>query len=441
MAAIGATGTPAVTITDNDLRATKSTDEEDGTANVTAGAAGDLGSFTETSGMSTAYTYLTAVAADADATASVKFDLVASVVDSTSLTGAADTETSDSEDVAILTLTPKVVSTAAITAAKHKHAVAIGTAATETFSIHVNGTTQLMDANVTPQTNATLFMAEIVDTANLTRASAYGVTLAAKVGAYPTGKIAIGNAASATDDVSSFGANLGVRTLNVTKTAVVNLTVDGVTMSGTVAALNVTGGTSWTDDGAILSADELITVIANAWQKTYVNAAGVSEKITSFVVNSDTTNDELDISTKPGSGSRGYDKSYALSITAASTTVQSAVYGAMYGATSDASDNNTISGGIIVSVEADTGGSILDETNALSFRFKSQLNTITTSKYDNFELLTTTLNANANPAVNVVSSTDIFPSEARDDARRRGASVAEVATAATTFNRVEWVKP
>jgi hypothetical protein len=176
-------------------------------------------------------------------------------------------------------------------------------------------------------------------------------------------------------------------------------------------------------------------------KKTYVNAAGVSEKITSFVVNSDTTNDELDISTKPGSGSRGYDKSYSLSITAASTTVESAVYGATYGATSDASDNNTISGGIIVTVEADTGGALLDETAGLSFRFNGQLNTITTTRYDGFELLTTTLDANANPAVNVVSSTDIFPSEARDDARRRGASVAEVATAATTFNRVEWVKP
>jgi len=161
MAAIGATGTPNLTITDNDLRATKSTDEEDGAANVTAGAAGDLGSFTETAGMSSAYAYMTAVAADADATASVKFDLVASVVDSTSLTGAADTETSDAADVAILTLTAKDVTTAALDATKHKHALGISTTATTELVIIIPaaaaGVTRLLDpaTAVTAQANAT----------------------------------------------------------------------------------------------------------------------------------------------------------------------------------------------------------------------------------------------------------------------------------------------
>ena len=77
-------------LVDNDLNASKSLDE-DGTANVTAGASGDLGSFTTTSGMDTAKAYLTAVAADSDSAATVEFDKVDSVVDSTSLTGAADT--------------------------------------------------------------------------------------------------------------------------------------------------------------------------------------------------------------------------------------------------------------------------------------------------------------------------------------------------------------
>jgi hypothetical protein len=185
-------------------------------------------------------------------------------------------------------------------------------------------------------------------------------------------------------------------------------------------------------------------------KKTYVNAAGAKEKLTVFVVNSDTTNDELDIAVKSGSGSRGYNKAYSLSITAASTVVESAVYGAMYGVTSDASDNNTISNGIIVTVEADTGASLLDETAGLTFRFDGEATTAVThamgagdkfQQPNGYTLLTTTLNANANPAINVVSSTDIFPSEARDDTRRRGDSVAEVATDATTFNRVEWVKP
>ncbi|MGY8868722.1 MAG: hypothetical protein ACKVJK_24205, partial [Methylophagaceae bacterium] len=135
MTAIGATGTPAVTITDNDLNATTSTDEEDGAsaaANVADGAAGDLGAFVTASGMDTAKAYLTAVAANAASAATVKFDKVDSVVNSE---GATDTETSDQLDVAILTLTAKVVSTPAQDATKHRLAIGVKTSATPAFGL------------------------------------------------------------------------------------------------------------------------------------------------------------------------------------------------------------------------------------------------------------------------------------------------------------------
>ena len=90
------------------------------------------------------------------------FDKVDSVVDSTSLTGAADTETSDQLNVAVLTLTAKNVTTAAIAAAKHKHALAINaTGATKSVNILVNGSDLLFDAAVTPTANATLFINDI----------------------------------------------------------------------------------------------------------------------------------------------------------------------------------------------------------------------------------------------------------------------------------------
>ncbi|MDG0968120.1 MAG: hypothetical protein P8N93_07405, partial [Flavobacteriaceae bacterium] len=63
MTAIGATGTASVSISGNDLTATKSDNLDDGTTNAADGKAGDLGSFTTTSGMDTAKAYLTAVAA------------------------------------------------------------------------------------------------------------------------------------------------------------------------------------------------------------------------------------------------------------------------------------------------------------------------------------------------------------------------------------------
>jgi len=77
---IGATGTPVVNIYNNDLTATKLTDSDDGTTDVANGKAGDLGSVTSTSGMSTLKTYLTAVAADADSLAAVYFDTVESFI-------------------------------------------------------------------------------------------------------------------------------------------------------------------------------------------------------------------------------------------------------------------------------------------------------------------------------------------------------------------------
>ena len=93
LTAIGAAGSPSVTITDNDFNASVSDDEND--------------SFTTTSGMETLKAYLTAVAADADSNADVKFDTVDSVID-----GDGTETATDAIDQYILTLTAKVVSTA-----------------------------------------------------------------------------------------------------------------------------------------------------------------------------------------------------------------------------------------------------------------------------------------------------------------------------------------
>ena len=75
MATFGATGKPNVKIYDNDLEGTQVDEEEDGT-DVADGKTGDLGDTTSESGIKTAYTYLAAVKADADATMSVFFDTV-----------------------------------------------------------------------------------------------------------------------------------------------------------------------------------------------------------------------------------------------------------------------------------------------------------------------------------------------------------------------------
>ena len=76
LTAIGETGKPTVRIYDNDLIASKVTDEGDGPTNIANGQDGDLGKVSTNSGMDTAKGYLGVVAADADSTAEVYFDTV-----------------------------------------------------------------------------------------------------------------------------------------------------------------------------------------------------------------------------------------------------------------------------------------------------------------------------------------------------------------------------
>jgi hypothetical protein len=393
--------------------------------------------------MDTAKAYLTAVAADADSAARVEFDQVDSVVDSTSLTGAADTETSDQLNQAVLTLTAKNVTTAAINAAKHKHALAINaTGATKSINILVDGTNLLLAADVTPTANATLFINDIKSATNLTRAAAYGVTLDAHPGAYPTGKILIANAASLTDESYSLGANNGVVAFNVSSTDIVNLTIDGVLLSGTLADLAADGAPDRGYTIASATTPSIATfrdIVAGAWTTKYGAGTGAvdSSAISLFEVSTGTAA-TISIKAKDRSGRRGYDKGYSLSITSASTTLSSSVYGLTYGATTDASDNNTIGNGIIVTVEAATGGTILDETIGLKMQFQGA--NISETTYANvYTLLSTTALLNANPTVATTIATNIYPGDARGDAVNAEGSVAEVADAAVSFNRLAWL--
>ena len=125
-------------------------------------------------------------------------------------------------------------------------------------------------------------------------------------------------------------------------------------------------------------------------------ASAVGDPLSLFTLSTETAG-QITINAKAGSGRRGFNKSYSLSITAASTTMSSAVYGLSYGATTDPSDNNTISGGIVVTVEAQTGGSLLDETNGLVFQ--SSADDVDAATANRIELLSTTLLLNSTPQV------------------------------------------
>jgi len=211
----------------------------------------------------------------------------------------------------------------------------------------------------------------------------------------------------------------------------VNLTIDGKLLSSTVGSLRASGAYSDSDT----SPAGFVSDLAYAWNTKYATSGSASDTMSLFSVDGDTASSVLAISAKSGSGSRGYDKAYSISITAASATLGSATFGAYYGATTDASDNKTISNGIIITIESDDAGTVLDRTSAMAFTDGS--GAVLTSSTGITEILHTQLRAVAETGT--TTTDNIYPRDARGDVVVAEGGVDEVATAATAFDRTSWL--
>ena len=131
-----------------------------------------------------------------------------------------------------------------------------------------------------------MFIADIKSALNLTRAAAYGVTLDANPGAYPTGRIVVGNAASLTDEAYSLGANNGVVAFNVSATDLVNLTIDGVlTYLELLQILQLSSLRIQHRKCDSPSATEFVDLIGDAWNVTYVVLERVLHSIIIYMFN------------------------------------------------------------------------------------------------------------------------------------------------------------
>jgi hypothetical protein len=423
MTAIGATGTASVSISGNDLTAEKSDNLDDGTTNIADGKSGDLGSFTTDSGLDTAKAYLTAVAADADSKANVVFDTVDSAV---SNEGASESDLGSDIITGALTqvlvLTPKIVTTPAQDATKHKIAYGIsiaggatkfGIAEPDGANILVNGS-EVNQTSLTLDANETLAIAQIKRAAALTRATAYDLTLDANNGYKPTGEIRFTSDSSTAEYSLNPGKNGQTNTVRAGD--FVNLTIDGLTVSATIAAAS--SGTTANQD--------IINKLTDAWTTQYGTSGAASYSMSLFTVGSTTT--KITISAKSGSGRRGFNKSYSVVVIPATTVGASSTLNAEYGLTSSSSDNNTISNGLVVTLESNIAGVLLDAVAGASVTRNSTASVV---------LLSTT----NKPVANVATTTtkNIFPDDARGDAVLPESSVTEVATAATTYNRVSWL--
>jgi hypothetical protein len=316
----------------------------------------------------------------------------------------------------VLVLTPKEITTPAQDATKHRKAYGVLVDGTTRFGLKKGAANIFVDGSENPvssltlDANETLAIASIKRAAALTRATAYDMTLDAHSGYKPTGKIRFTSATS----TAEYGFNT-TQSATVIRSAsdVLKLTINGKSVTTTVAA-----GTT--------SEDTISEALASRWQAVYgdVDAASYSE---SLFTTSTGTNDVISIAAKDGSGRRGFDKSYSVSVTPYTTVGASTTLLAEYGETSSGSDNNTISGGLIVTLESNIEGVLLDAVAAVTF----------VSTAGDVEALSTT----NRPVANVATTTtkNIHPTDARGDAVLPESSVTEVATAATTYNRVSWL--
>ena len=418
MTSIGATGKPNVTIKDNDLNATKSDDEND--------------AFTTASGMETLKTYLTAVAADADSNADVKFDMVDSVID------ADGNETSDQADQYVLTLTAKDVTTAQEDEVLASYAYIV-TDGANNFGLTIGGTVITTDVNsatsnnpdtsIDLDSNTTLALAQIAAAATITRAASVDVDLSAHLGASPTLDITFYSLVNTTTN----GENLSDAAAGARATAGTNVpsgTSTGTFLTIDIGGLTATGtfDTSITDSAGA----SLAKGIADAWNAKY-GGGGASNTLSLVdTITYATTSNVLNIKAKAGSGRRAHNMAVSLSLTTSGTT-DTADW--LIGTSDGSSDNKLVGEGIIL---------VLKETatGALSVAPGVQITGTT-------EQLTTTLltNSNSGSGKNTSTTANIYPTEARGDgAEGTGGDaviaendVEEVSTPAVSQNRVAWL--
>ena len=174
--------------------------------------------------------------------------------------------------------------------------------------------------------------------------------------------------------------------------------------------------------------ENIVDALVSKWTTQYGTANSASYSYSLFTVSTATGAEQIDIAAKDGSGRRGFNKAYSISYILATTTGASVTIAAEYGATSASTDNNTISGGIVVTIESNLGGTLLDVAKGVSITGLLGANV---TKLSTTELVV--------GKTNTTTTKNIYPKEARGDARLPEAAVTEVATAATSTDRTAWL--
>jgi hypothetical protein len=416
LAAIGATGEANVKVEDNKLVASLATDEEDGATaadDVADGAAGDLGSFTTSSGMETLAPYLTKVAADADSIANVVFDEVDSVVDSE---GATDSEVTDQTDYVVLSMkaaTPAEI-TGAYTATVEKRAFIVDVSAGSAFDLQVDDVSVLHDGSnygqVTITSNQVVAKSELLTSLATTRATDLGFTLdVVKGGNYTLPAVTFLNSVSSVSNGESY-SNDGANSLTTATSYLTTYDEFTLTIGGKSVRASVTGATS---SAASVIADALATAWGAKWASD-----GASANFSFWTTASGQTSGNAIIEAvslrSSNSGTRAAADTVAITWSKATSAQVSLVSSGArtesvidwtIGATEASSDNGTSSDDLVIKLTEVTDGVISSGTATLVVDGAAILP---------MEITTNLLSNDS--AQNTDTTTSIYPTDGRGDA-------------------------
>jgi len=333
--------------------------------------------------MNTLKTYLTAVAADADTTAAVWFDTVESY---TNESDAESTDlTYDDSDAAAKILVKSAETTAAKGATKAKVAYKLtGVSDGERIQFYVNGNRLLRDGTGNSYVSNTLVLSgnqttdinKIKDAAHLSLATDNDVTLNAYAGGNDSFTVSIiaqvGNTTSGAGYTGgerySTAAALSGAVSSASQTNYVGgLGTDDI-ITLTVGSNTATATVAHAISGTNSAASVIATAIVSAWASKYgsngTNSATAIASVT-LVGQNQVRVDPLD------PGTRGHNIQVAFSITNSATGPTSVsdigtAFDYLLGATRSTADNVALSDDIIVTLESNDPGTILNKvkTNA-----------------------------------------------------------------------------
>jgi len=432
LAAFGATAKPTVKIYDNDLEMTM-TDTSDGDTNVANGKTGDLGTISGSSGIGTLKTYLTAVAADSDATVEVFGDSVDFTDESNNTNsyawGAATTAATASEYLRVAYIVPNTADPGTDSTKMKRAYILNGDCAGCSLDVYANGTRISVDNNgdagsFVTDANPVLTIAKLTGTAATTRATAAGVKVTAALSGNASAIIYLDtNQNSATNEADYASQTGPSTTTNIGSGTIISFTVGSLTVTTSTSSITSHAGDIM---GLIKTAYEAIT--------------NTREEVTLTEVTDAATHGVLRVVSKD----IGSDGVMNLSITldnsgTTSTTVDGrGTLGVVIGATSLTTDNSTVGGDIVYTVENIAAGTIANNIGTVSSAAASATLSLQGSSVlsQTFEL-TTTRAALAGTATSTADNA--YPTESRGDVRIAEDGANAAASNASSYSRVAWL--